>query len=87
MYVSRRYCEPCTTSDISVYANTTPRVKILQLTAAVPSGDQEVAVAVGVHTGPLVRVAEAQRAVLVSIFWSLHASRVLFDTHHAETVR
>lgn len=33
-----------------------------------------------VHTGPLVRLAEAQRAVLVSVFRGLHAVRELFGT-------
>lgn len=36
----------------------------------------------GVHTGPLVRVAEAQRAVVMSVFRRLHAVRELFGTSH-----
>lgn len=35
-----------------------------------------------VHTGPLVRLAEVQRAVLVSVFRGLHAVRELFGTSH-----
>lgn len=58
-----------------------------KLTAAFPSGDQELAVAVRVHTDPFVRLAEAQRSVFVAVLGCPDAPRVLLvdQVFHVQT--
>lgn len=54
---------------------------IALLTVAIASGDQQLPLAVGVHTRPLVRLAKAHRPTPRAVLGSFEAARVLLHVH------